>query len=244
MAVETDQGTIACDKVVLCAGMWSRQIGALAGVSVPLQPVRHQYVITGKIEGITPGLPTIRDPDRRTYFKEEVGGLVFGGYEPDPIAWGDEAGNVPDKFEFQLLDDDWTHFEQHMTEALARIPALGTAGIKQMVDGPESFTPDGNFILGEAPELRNFFVGTGFNAFGIASAGGAGWVLAQWVAAGEAPLDLWVVDIRRFAGLHGDRAWTRDRTLEAYGKHYTVAFPLEEYESGRPRIVSPLYERL
>ncbi|HZP20617.1 MAG TPA: FAD-dependent oxidoreductase [Bauldia sp.] len=239
--VMTKEGLIACEKVVLCAGIWSRQIGALAGVSVPLQPVRHQYVITEKIDGVAPGLATLRDPDRRTYFKEEVGGLVFGGYEPDPKAWEDI---VPQRFEFQLLDDDWDHFAQHMEEALVRIPALAEAGIKQMINGPESFTPDGNFILGEAPEVRNFFVGAGFNAFGIASGGGAGWVLAQWVASGEQPLDLWVVDIRRFSGMHRDSTWTRERTLEAYGKHYTVAFPLEEYESGRPRIVSPLYERL
>jgi len=240
-AVVTDAGRIACDKVVLAAGMWSRQIAALAGVSVPLQAVKHQYVVTEKIEGLVPGLPTIRDPDRRTYFKEEVGGLVFGGYEPDPVAWLDE---IPAKFEFQLFDDDWDHFEQHMDAALARIPALASAGIKQMINGPESFTPDGNFILGEAPELRNFFVGTGFNAFGIASAGGAGWVLAEWVMSGEPPMDLWVVDIRRFAAFHRDRAWTRARTLEAYGKHYTIAYPLEEYASGRPLIASPLYARL
>ena len=239
--VVTDAGTIACEKVVLSAGMWSRQIGAMAGVSVPLQAVRHQYVVTETIDGVAAGMATVRDPDRRTYFKEEVGGLAFGGYEPDPVAWVDE---VPERFEFQLLDDDWDHFEQHLSAALARIPALQHAGIKQMINGPESFTPDGNFILGEAPEVRNFFVGAGFNAFGIASAGGAGWVLAQWVAAGEQPLDLWVVDIRRFSDLHKDRAWTRARTLEAYGKHYAIAFPLEEYESGRPRIVSPLYERL
>lgn len=242
VAVITDAGRIACEKVVLCAGLWSRQIGALAGVSVPLQPVRHQYVVTEPIPGVAAGMATIRDPDLRTYFKEEVGGLAFGGYEPNPIPW--VTGDAPMNFEFQLLEDDWDHFEQHMTAAMARIPALESAGIKQMINGPESFTPDGNFILGEAPEVRNFFVGTGFNAFGIASAGGAGWVLAEWVAKGEQPMDLWVVDIRRFSDLHEDREWTRDRTLEAYGKHYTVAFPLEEYESGRPRIVSPLYERL
>jgi 4-methylaminobutanoate oxidase (formaldehyde-forming) len=241
-AVRTSAGTIACEKVVLCAGLWSRQVAALAGVSVPLQAVKHQYVITEKMAGVTPGTATIRDPDRRTYFKEEVGGLVFGGYEPDPVPW--MTGDAPDDFEFQLFEDDWDHFEQHMEAALARIPALASAGIKQMINGPESFTPDGNFILGEAPEVRNFFVGAGFNAFGIASGGGAGWVLAQWVTSGEQPMDLWVVDIRRFSDLHKDREWTRDRTLEAYGKHYTVAFPLEEYESGRPRIVSPLYERL
>ncbi len=242
VAVHTSAGSIRCEKVVLCAGLWSRQIGELAGVSVPLQPVKHQYVITDRIEGVAPGMATIRDPDRRTYFKEEVGGIAFGGYEPNPVPW--VTGDAPENFEFQLFDDDWDHFEQHMQAALERIPALNAAGIKQMINGPESFTPDGNFILGEAPEVRNFFVGAGFNAFGIASAGGAGWVLADWVAKGVPPLDLWVVDIRRFSRLHKDRAWTRDRTLEAYAKHYTIAFPSEEYESARPRIVSPLYERL
>ena len=242
VAVHTSAGTIQCEKVVLCAGLWSRQIGALAGVSVPLQPVQHQYVVTEKIDGIASGMATIRDPDRRTYFKEEVGGLAFGGYEPNPIPWA--TGDAPTDFEFQLLEDNWDHFEQHMEAALARLPILNSAGIKQMINGPESFTPDGNFILGESPEVRGFYVGAGFNAFGIASGGGAGWVLAQWVTAGEQPMDLWVVDIRRFSALHKDHDWTRERTLEAYGKHYTVAFPSEEYESGRPRIVSPLYERL
>ena len=240
--VHTSQGSILCEKIVLCAGIWSRQVGALAGVSVPIQPVRHQYVITDRIPGVWPGSATIRDPDRRTYFKEEVGGLVFRGYEPDPIPW--PAGDVPEDFEFQLFEDDWDHFEPHMTAALARIPVLADAGIKQMINGPESFTPDGNFILGEAPEVRNFFVGTGFNAFGIAAAGGAGSALAEWVMRGEQPLDLWPVDIRRFARLHVDRAWTRERTLEAYARHYSITFPNEEYERSRRTIVSPLYERL
>jgi sarcosine dehydrogenase len=241
-AVKTNLGTIACETVINCGGQWARQIGAMAGVSVPLQPVKHQYVITEKVEGLATDVATLRDPDRRTYFKEEVGGLVFGGYEPNPIPW--TQGEVPDNFEFQLFEDDWDHFEQHMGEALARVPALEHTGIKKMINGPESFTPDGNFILGAAPELKNYYVGAGFNAFGIASGGGAGWVLAQWAAAGEAPMDLWVVDIRRFSDLHKDRQWTSDRTLEAYGKHYTIGFPHEEYLSGRPRIVSPLYERL
>lgn len=245
-AVETNQGRIQCEKVVNCGGQWARQIGAMAGVSVPLHPVKHQYIVTEKIEGLSSDAPTIRDPDRRTYFKEEVGGLVMGGYEPNPQSWatGLLNGDVPDEWEFQLFDDDYDHFEQHLTQAIARVPALETVGVKQMINGPESFTPDGNFILGLAPECANMFVGAGFNAFGIASGGGAGWVLAEWVVRGEAPLDLWVVDIRRFSGLHRDRKWVEERTLEAYGKHYTVAFPYEEYESGRPRIVSPLYERL
>ncbi len=240
--VHTTLGDIACEKVVNCAGQWARQVGAMAGINVPLQPVKHQYIITEMVPGLATDAPTIRDPDRRTYFKEEVGGLVMGGYEPNPQPW--TTGDVPDDFAYRLFDDDFDHFEQHMEQAIARVPALEKVGVKQMINGPESFTPDGNFILGVAPECRNMFVGAGFNAFGIASGGGAGWVLAQWVVDGEAPLDLWVVDIRRFSGMHRDRQWVLDRTLEAYGKHYTIGFPHEEYESGRPRVVSPLYERL
>jgi 4-methylaminobutanoate oxidase (formaldehyde-forming) len=241
-AVKTSQGDIACEKVVNCAGQWARQVGDMAGINVPLQAVKHQYIITEKIEGLSTDAPTIRDPDRRTYYKEEVGGLVMGGYEPDPQPW--LTGDLPNDWAFRLFDDDFDHFEQHMVQAIERVPALEKVGVKQMINGPESFTPDGNFILGAAPECKNMFVGAGFNAFGIASGGGAGWVLAQWVVDGEAPLDLWVVDIRRFAGMHRDRQWVCDRTLEAYGKHYTIAFPHEEYESGRPRLVSPLYDRL
>ncbi|UJW74832.1 GcvT family protein [Rhizobium sp. SL42] len=242
LKVKTTLGDIACEKVVNCAGQWARQVGAMAGINVPLQPVKHQYIITEKLDGLSTDAPTIRDPDRLTYFKEEVGGLVMGGYEPNPQPW--TTGDVPDEWAFRLFDDDFDHFEQHMVQAIERIPALEKAGVKQMINGPESFTPDGNFILGVAPECKNMFVGAGFNAFGIASGGGAGWVLAQWVVDGEAPLDLWVVDIRRFAGMHRDRQWVLDRTLEAYGKHYTIGFPHEEYQSGRPRLVSPLYDRL
>jgi sarcosine dehydrogenase len=241
-AVITDRGRVVCETVVICAGQWSRQLGAKIGVSVPLQPMKHLYVITGKIDGVTPDLATVRDPDRRTYFKEEVGGLVMGGYEPNPMAW--TTGDVPEDFEFQLFEDDWDHFEQHIAQATARIPALAHAGVKQMINGPESFTPDGNFILGAAPETANVFVGAGFNAFGIASGGGAGWALAQWAMTGEAPLDLWAVDIRRFSRVHENRQWVKDRTVEACAKHYTIVFPHEEYTSARPWLVSPLYERL
>ncbi|MBO3761802.1 FAD-dependent oxidoreductase [Ciceribacter sp. L1K22] len=241
-AVKTSEGDVPCEKVVNCAGQWARQVGDMAGINVPLQAVKHQYIITEKIDGLSTDAPTIRDPDRRTYFKEEVGGLVMGGYEPNPQPW--LTGDLPNDWAFRLFDDDFDHFEQHMMQAIERVPALENVGVKQMINGPESFTPDGNFILGVAPECKNMFVGAGFNAFGIASGGGAGWVLAQWVIDGEAPLDLWVVDIRRFAGMHRDRQWVCDRTVEAYGKHYTIGFPHEEYESGRPRLVSPLYDRL
>ncbi len=241
-AVVTNEGRITCEKIVNCAGMWAKELGRMAGVSVPLQPVQHQYMVTEKIDGITSDLPTLRDPDRFTYFKEEVGGLVMGGYELNPISWADQG--LPQNFEFQLLESDWDHFEPLMTHALERVPALETAGVKQLLNGPESFTPDGTYIMGEAPEIAGFFVGAGFNAFGIASGGGAGWTLAEWVMSGEQPLDLWSVDIRRFSSLHHSDAWVRERTLEAYSKHYTIVFPHEEYSSARDEISSPIYENL
>ncbi|MGE3528369.1 MAG: FAD-dependent oxidoreductase [Methyloceanibacter sp.] len=241
-AVVTDRGHIACDKLVICAGQWSRALGRMAGVNIPLVSVQHQYLITERIEGVASNLPTLRDPDRLTYWKEEVGGLVMGGYEPNPKPWAMEG--LPDGFEFQLLDTDLDHFEPLLELASGRVPAMQTAGIREFINGPESFTPDGNFILGEAPETRGVFVGAGFNAFGIASGGGAGMVLAEWVAKGEPPYDLWPVDIRRFGKNHLDTNWVRTRTLEAYAKHYTMAWPHEEYRSGRPLRRSPLYDRL
>ncbi len=204
--------------------------------------MQHQYLITEAIDGVTPGLPTLRDPDRLTYWKEEVGGLVMGGYEPNPKPWA--VDGLPTHFEFQLLDDDLEHFEPLLELAAGRVPAMESAGIKQFINGPESFTPDGNFILGEAPEVRGIFVGTGFNAFGIASGGGAGMALAEWVAKDAPPFDLWPVDIRRFGKNSLDTDWVRTRTLEAYAKHYTMAWPYEENRSGRPLRRSPLYDRL
>lgn len=242
VGLKTSAGLIRCDKAVLCGGQWTRQLAARAGVAVPLFAVQHQYLITEAIAGVTSNLPTLRDPDRLTYYKEEVGGLVMGGYESNPIPW--DSSKVPEDFAFRLLQDNWDHFEPLMELALGRVPALGQAGIKQMINGLESFTPDGNWIIGEAPELPGLFVGAGFNAFGIASAGGAGMALAEWVADGEPPFDVWPVDIRRFGPNHRDPAWVRTRTLEAYSKHYTIAWPFEEYRSGRPLRRSPLYDRL
>ena len=241
-AVVTDGGRIACEVVVNCAGQWAHEVGQMVGVTVPLVSVQHQYLITEPIDGVPRDLPTLRDPDRLTYYKEEVGGLIMGGYEPNPIAWAEHG--IPENFHFSLLDGNWDHFEPMMELALGRVPALQTAGVKQLVNGPESFTPDGNFILGEAPGCAGFFVGAGFNAFGIASGGGAGKALAEWVAGGEPPYDLWAVDIRRFGAPHQDIEWVRTRTMEMYGKHYTIAWPFEEHESGRPLRLSPLYGRL
>lgn len=241
-AIATNQGRIACEKLVICAGQWSRRLGQMAGVNIPLVSVQHQYLVTEKMAGVTPGLPTLRDPDRLTYWKEEVGGLVMGGYEPNPMPWAD-AG-LPENFEFQLLENDLDHFEPILELAAGRVPAMANTGIKTFINGPESFTPDGNFILGAAPEVSGIYVGAGFNAFGIASGGGAGMALAEWVAKGEPPYDLWPVDIRRFGRNHLDTNWVRTRTLEAYAKHYTMAWPFEEHQSGRPLRRSPLYDRL
>ncbi len=241
-AVLTEQGRVACEIVVNCGGQWAVEFGRLAGVNVPLVSVQHQYMITEAIDGVTSDLPTLRDPDRLTYYKEEVGGLVMGGYEPNPLPWA--ADGIPEGFHFTLLDSDWDHFEQLMTLALPRVPALETAGVKQLLNGPESFTPDGNFILGEAPEVAGYFVGAGFNAFGIAAGGGAGKALAEWILGGEPPYDLWPVDIRRFGRPHAEIDWVRTRTHEMYGKHYTLAWPHEENQSGRPYRRSPLYDDL
>ncbi len=240
--VETAEGFIACDTLVIACGQWSREMGRKAGVNVPLVSVQHHYAITEPIEGVTPTLPTLRDPDRLTYYKEEVGGLIVGGYEQNPVPWAE--GGIPEGFHHTLLDPDWDHFAPVMELALPRVPALEHTGIKQLINGPESFTPDGNFILGEAPEVRGIFVAAGFNAFGIASGGGAGMALAEWIAKGEPPYDLWPVDIRRFGRNHSDVDWVRTRTLEAYSKHYTMAWPFEEFSSGRPLRRSPLYDRL
>ena len=241
-AVETAGGAVECETLVIACGQWSRAIGKMAGVNVPLVSVQHHYAITEKIDGVTPDLPTLRDPDRLTYYKEEVGGLIMGGYEPNPVPWAHDG--IPEGFHFTLLDPDWDHFGPVLELALPRVPALEHTGIKQLINGPESFTPDGNFILGAAPEVRGVFVAAGFNAFGIASGGGAGMALAEWVAKGEPPYDLWPVDIRRFGKNHLDVGWVRTRTLEAYSKHYTMAWPFEEFSSGRPLRRSPLYERL
>jgi 4-methylaminobutanoate oxidase (formaldehyde-forming) len=212
----------------------------MAGVSVPVQAVQHQYLITEPIDGVSEDLPSLRDPDRRCYYKEEVGGLVMGGYEPKPIPWTPKNG-IPKDFHFQLLEDNWEQFEQLLIPAIERVPALAEIGIRKMINGPEGFTPDGNFILGEAPELKGFFVSAGFNAYGIAAGGGAGKALAEWIAQGEPSMDLWPVDIRRFGAHHRDTNFLIDRALESSSKHYAMSWPYDEPETGRLLRISPLY---
>ncbi len=187
-------------------------------------------------------LPVMRDPDGFIYYKEEVGGLLMGGFEPVAKPWRIEP--IPSSFQFQLLDEDWEQFEPLMKNAMHRTPCLETAPIKMLLNGPESFTPDGNFILGEAPELRGYFVCAGFNSAGIANSGGAGRLIAEWVVGGEAPSDLWDVDIRRFAPFTANRKALAERTGETLGLHYAMRWPRQELESGRPLRTSPLYDLL
>jgi len=240
--VRTATGTIAAETVVIAAGMWSRDLAASVGVSVPLYPCEHMYIVTGPIPGVQRDLPCLRDPDGYVYFKEEVGGLVMGGFEPKAKPWAVDA--IPDKFEFELLPDDWEQFEILMTNALVRVPALERAEVKRFINGPESFTADNNYILGEAPGVRGLYVAAGFNSMGIASAGGAGMALAQWIDAGVPQLDLWPVDIRRFAPFNANPAWLKDRVGEVLGLHYMMPWPNRELESARPFRRSPLYDRL
>ncbi len=237
-----DEGAIACEVIVNCAGQWSRAFGAGAGVNVPLYAAEHFYLVTKAIPGVSPDMPVIRDPDGFLYYKEEVGGLVMGGFEPKAKPWNVDP--IPDGFEFQLLAEDWDHFEILMNNAVHRTPCLETAEVKLLLNGPESFTLDGNFILGEAPELAGFFVCAGFNSAGIANAGGAGKLVAEWIVQGDAPLDLWDVDVRRFAPFQANRKHLADRTVETLGLHYAMRWPREELETVRPLRRSPLYDRL
>src|SRR6266581_2774466 len=241
--VRTEQGDVEAEVVVNCAGQWAKAVGALAGVTVPLHSAEHFYVVTEQIDGVHRDLPILRDPDGYTYFKEEVGGLVVGGFEPGAKPWV-APDALPYPFEFQLLPEDWDHFALLAEEAQLRIPALRTTGIKKMYNGPESFTPDNQFLIGEAPECRNFFVAAGFNSVGIASAGGAGQALAQWILTGDPGVDLTACDIRRFAPFHGNNRWLRDRVGEILGLHYAPPWPNRELATARPFRRSPVHHLL
>jgi glycine cleavage system aminomethyltransferase T/glycine/D-amino acid oxidase-like deaminating enzyme len=241
--VRTDAGDIEADIVVNCAGQWAKAVGALAGVNVPLHSAEHFYVVTERIDGVHTDMPILRDPDGYTYFKEDVGGLVIGGFEPEAKPWVSPDA-IPYPFEFQLLEEDWDHFQILMDNAVLRIPALEHTGLKKLYNGPESFTPDNQFILGEAPECANFFVAAGFNSVGIASAGGAGRALAEWIVNGSPTTDLTGVDIRRFAPFNGNNRWLHDRVAEILGLHYEIPWPNRELTTARPFRRSPVHHLL
>jgi glycine cleavage system T protein len=240
--VSTDQGDIVSDVVVNCAGMWGREVGRMAAVNVPLHASEHFYIVTEPLAGVTRDLPVLRDTDGYIYAREEVGGLLMGGFEPVAKPWAMDG--IPTDFGFSLLPEDWEHFRVLMEQAIVRIPALETAPVRRHVNGPESFTPDNRYMLGEAPELRNFFVAAGFNSVGIASAAGAGKALAEWIVGGEPSMDLWDVDIRRFMPFQGNRRYLRERTTEVVGLLYAMHWPFRQPETARGVRRSVLHDRL
>jgi sarcosine dehydrogenase len=240
--VETEKGIINAEYVVLTGGMWTRELGLRCGVTIPLYPVEHHYVVTEPLPGAFDELPVGRDPDLCIYFRGEGEGVMLGAFQSFSKAW--MVQKIPDKFSFQLLEPDWEKFAEPLKNGKHRIPALETAKFAKFVNGPESFTPDNNFIMGEASGLRNLFVAAGFNSVGIASAGGAGKYLAEWMLAGEPTIDLWSVDIRRFAPWANNLSFLRERVTEVLGLHYQMAWPNREFETGRGLLKSPLHERL
>ena len=240
--VVTETGEIEAEYVVNCAGMWSREVGRMCGVNVPLHAAEHFYVVTEPIAGLHGGLPVLRDPDNANYFKEEAGKLLVGWFEPVAKPWGMDG--IPESFCFDQLPPDLEHIEPQLEKAIRRVPALGEAGIQLFFNGPESFTPDDRYLLGEAPEVRNLFVAAGFNSIGIQSAGGAGKVLADWIVNGHPPMDLWDIDIRRMLPFQGNARYLHDRTTEGLGLLYAMHWPFRQVETARGVRKSPLHHRL
>src|SRR5437016_4204634 len=233
---------IKADHVVLTGGIWTRELGLRCGATIPLYPVEHHYVVSAPIDGAFDELPVGRDPDLCIYFRGEGNAVMLGAFQSLSKPWMVER--VPANFSFRLLEPDWEKFAEPLKNGKWRIPALESCRFAKFVNGPESFTPDNNFILGEAPELRNLFVAAGFNSVGIASAGGAGKYLAEWIVEGQPTMDLWSVDIRRFGPWANNRAFLRERVTEVLGLHYQMAWPNREFETGRGLRRTPLHERL
>jgi len=240
--VETAAGAIAAEYVVNCAGLWAREVGRMAGVNVPLLAAEHFYVVTDASPDIPRNLPVLRVPDECAYVKEEAGKLLVGFFEPRGKPLSDAA--IPEDSEFLTLPDDWDHLARELELASDRLPILKRLGVHTFFNGPESFTPDGRWVLGEAPGLRNFFVAAGFNSIGIQTAGGAGMAIAEWMQAGEPTFDLTAYDIRRCQPFQGNRTYLADRIGEALGLHYADQFPYRSPESARGVRTTPLHERL
>ena len=238
--VETDRGSIETDIVVNAGGMYAREIGALAGVNVPIVPMAHEYLIT-KPAGLPLEMPTMRDPSLLVYFRPESGGLIMGGYERHCAPWG--LDGIPADFNSRLLEEDWPRFEELMENAVVRVPSLGEMEVVKLINGPEAFTPDGEFILGPS-DVRGFWVAAGFCAHGLAGAGGMGKLVAEWIVDGTPSLDVWHMDSRRFGAAYRSREYTVTRTKEIYETYYDVRYPGHERTAGRPLRVSPAYARL
>ena len=240
--VRTSGGHIAAEFVVNCGGMWARKIGAQAGVDVPLQAAEHYYLISEAAVGIHPRLPILRDPDNAAYFREETGKILLGIFEPVARPW--PAGDVPDDFSFGEIPPDWDRMTPIIEAAMRRVPQLSEIGIKLLFCGPESFTPDHNYLMGEAPNLRRYFVAAGFNSLGILSAGGAGYVISRWIVEGFPPMDVWSVNLRRMHAWQNNDRYLRDRTVESLGIGYQNHWPFRQWSTARGVKVSPLHDRV
>lgn len=241
--VATDQGNIATDFVVNCGGMWARELGRQSGVNIPLHACEHYYAVTEKHEKVTPDLPVLRDHDKCVYIKEDAGGLLVGAFEKRAVAWGQQG--IPEDFSFDELPG---HMEQQLMpvleDAMIRVPMLSDVGWRSFFCGPESFTPDDQFHVGEAPEVRGYFVAAGLNSVGIQSSGGLGKVCAEWMHNGYCPLDLWGNDIRRMYPFMGTRAFASERAEETLGLLYERHYPFRQFETGRQVRMSPIHQRL
>ncbi len=240
--VQTEHGPIETEIVVLASGMWTRHLARKIGVNVPLQACEHFYIVTEPITGVQIGMPTLRDPGNHTYFKEETGKIMAGFFEPRGKVW--RTDEIPRDFAFGTLAEDWDHIGPVFERAMARVPALESCGIQLFFNGPEAFTPDGVFYMGEAPEVDNCYVAAGFNSVGIQSAGGVGWALADWIADRHPPMDLNSVDIRRACPFQADEGYLSARIGESLGLLYAMHWPFRQYESARGIRKSPLHEQI
>ncbi len=237
--VETTAGTIKADKVVLATGMWSRELGKSVGVSIPLHACEHFYIVSEPIDALPRNMPVVRVADECTYYKEDAGKLMVGAFEPKAKPWG--GGGIDDEHAFVTLPEDMDHFEPILANAINRVPLLETAGIQLFFNGPESFTPDVRYYLGEAPEVKNLFMATGFNSIGIQSSGGAGLVLSQWIKNGHPPMDVNGMDIRRIHPFQSNSNYIRERVSESLGLLYAMHWPYRQAETSRGVRRSPFY---
>jgi glycine cleavage system aminomethyltransferase T/glycine/D-amino acid oxidase-like deaminating enzyme len=242
VGVRTDQGDIAAEVVVLCPGMWGREVGLMAGVDIPLQAAEHYYLISEPIEGVHNQLPILRDPGRGTYAREEAGKIMLGFFEPVAAPWA--VDGIPTNFCFDEIQPDWERMEPHIELGMQRLPILLETGIRQFFCGPESFTPDHNYLMGRAPFKENLFVACGFNSLGILSGGGAGSVMAQWITDGVQPMDIWDVDLRRIQPSQNNKSFIVDRTVESLGIAYQMHWPNRQWETARNVKKSVLHDRL
>ncbi|MEE3256304.1 MAG: FAD-dependent oxidoreductase, partial [Actinomycetota bacterium] len=243
IGIETEDGhTVEAETVVMAAGMWTRHLAETIGVNVPLQACEHFYIVTEPLEGAERGMPIVRDPSNYTYFKEETGKIMAGFFEPKAKIWN--LDGVPRDFCFGTLPEDWDHIGPIFEAACRRMPSLADAGLQLFFNGPEAFTPDGTFYLGESPEVDRCFVAAGFNSVGIQTAGGAGWVLADWIVDGYPPMDLSGADIRRSFPFQNDRSYLEERISESLGLLYAMHWPFRQYESARGARKSSLHQAL